>query len=265
MRIAAALLLALFSAGTASAADPLGDARRFYNLGHYDEAARSARDAAKVAATADSARVVLGRVHLERYRRSADPDDLVQARELLRGANAGALDRRDRLELTIGLGEALFLEDRFGAAAELFERALDGSAVLGPVAHERLLDWWASAIDRLALSRPRDFREAVYRRVLERMEAELAADPSSGPASYWLAAAARGAGHIERAWDAATAGWVTATLARDHGAELRADLDRLMVQGIIPDRAGRLQPRDIRQASAVMLSEWEALKASWAR
>ena len=31
------------------------------------------------------------------------------------------LDARERIELTLGLGEALFLEDRFGAAAELFE------------------------------------------------------------------------------------------------------------------------------------------------
>ena len=61
------------------------------------------------------------------------------------------------------------------------------------------------------------------------------------------------------------AGWVSATLGRDHGAALRADLDRLMVQGIIPDRAIRLQPRDMKQASAVMLSEWEALKASWTK
>ena len=38
-----------------------------------------------------------------------------------------------------------------------------------------------------------------------------------------------------------------------------------MVQGIIPDRAGRLQPRDMKQTSAVMLSEWEALKAAWTR
>ena len=97
------------------------------------------------------------------------------------------------------------------------------------------------------------------------MEKELAADPASAPAAYWLAAAARGAGNLERAWNAAMAGWVTAPLGRDHGAALRADLDRLMVQGIIPDRAVKLQPRDTKQAAAVMLSEWEALKASWTR
>ena len=51
---------------------------------------------------------------------------------------------------------------------------------LGPGAHERLLDWWATAVDRLALTGPRDAREPVYARIVTRMEKELAADPASG-------------------------------------------------------------------------------------
>ena len=43
-------------------------------------------------------------------------------------------------------------------------------------------------------------------------------------------------------WYAAAAGWVGALLARDRGAALRADLDRLVTQAIIPERASRLQP-----------------------
>ena len=58
---------------------------------------------------------------------------------------------------------------------------------------------------------------------------------------------------------------MTAPLGRDHGAALRADLDRLMVQGILPDRAIRLQPRDSKSVTATMLSEWEAFKVSWTR
>jgi hypothetical protein len=38
-----------------------------------------------------------------------------------------------------------------------------------------------------------------------------------------------------------------------------------VVQGIIPDRAVRLQPRDVTRTSAGMLGEWEALKAGWTR
>jgi tetratricopeptide (TPR) repeat protein len=259
------VLMVALGATLAAAADPLAEARRLYNLGQYDNAAKLARDAIKVPATAESARLVLGRIHLERYRQSAEPEDLAQAREALRSVNPQGLEPRERTELIIGQGEALYLEDRFGAAVELFERALDGADPLGAGARDRLVDWWATAVDRLALTRPRDTREPVYARIVTRMEKELGTDPASAPAVYWLAAAARGAGNLDRALNAAMAGWVTAPLGRDHGAALRADLDRLVTQGIIPDRAVKLQPRDTKQAAEVMLSEWEALKASWTR
>ncbi len=265
MHVLTTLAIVALSGTLAAAVDPLAEARRLYNLGQYENAERFARDAIKVPAIAESARLVLGRIHLERYRQSAEPEDLAQARETLRAVNPQGLDRRERAELMIGQGEALYLEDRFGPAVVVFERALDNGEPLGPGARDRLLDWWATAIDRLALSRPRDQRELVYAQIVTRMEKEIAADPASAPAAYWLAAAARGAGNLDRALNAAMAGWVTAPLGRDHGAALRADLDRLMVQGIIPDRAVRLQPRDAKQAAAVMLSEWEALKASWTR
>lgn len=263
--LAALLSIALLGVAPALAADPLAEARRLYNLGEYDAATRYAREAMKVPATSESGRLVLGRVHLEQYRRSADPEDLTKARDALRGIYPESLDRSERAELTIGLGQCLFLEDRFGAASESFERALDSSTALGPVAHERVLDWWATALDRLALSRPRDLREPFYARIVARMEKELALDPASAPAAYWLAAAFRGVGNLDRAWYAAGAGWVNAIFSRDRGAALRADLDRLVVQGIIPERAARLQPRDYKQTAAGMLAEWEALKAGYTR
>ena len=149
--------------------------------------------------------------------------------------------------------------------AELFGSALDGATLLEPAAYERLLDWWATAFDRLAQTRPRDAREPLYRRVVERMEQEVARTPGSTPAAYWLAAASRGAGDIDRAWNAAIAGWARAPLATDRGAALRADLDRLVVQAIIPERAARLNTRDTRQAIAGMVAEWESFKTSWSR
>ena len=45
-----------------------------------------------------------------------------------------------------------------------------------------------------------------------------------------------------RAWDAAIAGWVRARLAGARSATLRADLDKLVLQGIIPDRVRPLPP-----------------------
>jgi tetratricopeptide (TPR) repeat protein len=263
--VVATLVVALLGVAPARAADALAEARRLYNLGQYDNAIKYAREALKMPATAESARVVLGRAQLERYRATADAGDLTAAREALKVVNAQALEARERAELSIGLGECLFLEDKFGPASESFGRVLDSSRELGAAAHSRVLDWWASSLDRLALSRAREAREPFYSRIVEQMDRELATNPSSAPAAYWLAAALRGVGNIDRAWYAASAGWVQAMLVADRGAALRADLDRLVVQGIIPERAARLQPRDPKAATAVMLAEWEALKAAWSR
>jgi hypothetical protein len=252
------------AAAPAGAADALSEARRLYNQGQYDAAERAARDAVRVPATADVARVVLGRIQLERYRRTAAPDDLAEAIDALRTVDARPLDPAARVELTIGMGEALYLDDRFGAAAALFESAIEPSEVLGAAAHERVLDWWATAIDRQALTRPVPERRALYDRIGTRMATEIARDAGSGPAGYWLAAAPRGAGDLDAALNEATAGWVRASLSRDRGAALRADLDRLVVQGILPDRAARIPGRDHTQVLAGMVGEWEAFKARWA-
>jgi hypothetical protein len=247
------------------AADALSDARRLYNQGQYDAAEQAARDAARIPATAEGARVVLGRIQLERYRRTPAAADLSGAIATFRAVNAARLDIRERIELSIGLAEALYLQDRFGAAAALFESVLDDSEALGPIAHERVLDWWATAVDHQAQLRPIGERAEFYRRVSDRMTAEIAKDAGSTPAGYWLAASARGSGDPERALDEATAAWVRATLAPDGGAALRADLDRLVRKGILPDRAARLSVRDHNQALTGMIGEWDAFIAEWSR
>jgi len=247
------------------AADPLADARRLYNQGLYDAAERAARDAVRIPASAEGARIVLGRIQLERYRRSAAAAELAEAIAALTAVDVRRVDARERIELTVGLAEALYLEDRFGAAAALFESTLDASVALGPVAHARVLDWWATAIDRQTQNRPSAEREELYARITDRMTAEIARDRGSHPAGYWLAAAARGAGDFDRALNEATAAWVGAQHAADRGAALRADLDRLVVDGILRDRAARLAVRDPAQALAGMVAEWEAFKSRWTR
>jgi tetratricopeptide (TPR) repeat protein len=247
------------------AADPLADARRLYNQGQFDAAERAAREAARVPATADSARLVLGRVQLERYRHEPIPADLSGAISAFANIDARRLEPRERIELAIGIAEALYLEDRFGAAAALFDSVLDSSHVLGESAHERVLDWWATAIDRQALIRPVPERAEMYARISTRMADEISQDAGSTAAGYWLAAAARGLGDPDRALNEATAAWARAPLARDGGVVLRADLNRLVVQGILPDRAARLAMSDHTQALAGMVGEWEAFKAGWSR
>lgn len=264
-RCAVVLILLCVLPATLPAQDALGESRRLYNAAEFDAAERTARTALEQPATANSARLILGRIQLERFRQSPSDVPLSEARQLLGAVDANLLDPRERLELTLGLGETLFLEDRFGAAAEVFEPVLETSMLLGPAAHERVLDWWATSLDHHAQGRPIEERPAIYARIVQRMNVELRRDEGSTAAGYWLVAAPRGSGDLDRAWAAAVAGWVRAVLARDRGVALRGDLDRLVVQAIIPERAARLSPKDPSLAMTGLLSDWEAFKASWTR
>jgi tetratricopeptide (TPR) repeat protein len=246
-------------------ADGLSEARRLYNQGQFDAAERAARDAARVPAVADAAHVVLGRIQLERYRKSAAASDLEEAITSLRSIDARRLDSRERTELTIGLGEALYLDERYGAAAALFESVVDASISLGDIAHDRVLDWWATAVDRYAQSLGAADRTELYGRLSSRMISEIANSPGSLPAGYWLAASARAIGDAEQALNEALAAWVRASLGPDRGVALRADLDRLVMEGILPDRAARLPGRERTQALAAMVADWEAFKTRWTR
>lgn len=265
-RMLVLLLGALAAAEPAAAArkqDPLAAARHFYNLAQYDQAIEAARQAGARPALAASARLVMGRSRLERYRSTSVPGDLDGAREDLRSVEPGALDARERIELQVGLGELLYFEDRFGAAAELLAAIVEQSPSLAPDARARAIDWWATALDRHAQTLPGAERTPIYARLIARMEEELRRDPASGPAGYWIAAASRGSGDLDRAWAAAFAGWVRAMLAHDRGAGLRSDLDKLVIDGIIPDRAAKTTGRDRRQAAAAFMAEWDAFKKIW--
>ena len=258
-------LLLAAPAQASRASDPLGDARRLYNSGDYDEAERISRAALELPATANAARVIFGRIQLERYRQSASPAHLTEARTALRDVDPRTLDPRERIELTIGLGEALFLEDRFAAAADVFEPVLGDSRSLGEAPHERVLDWWATALDRYAQARPQAERADIYERIGRRMAVELERNAGSSAAGYWMVAAIRGRGELDAAWTSAMGAWVRAALAPDRGAALRADLDRLMLQAIIPERAARISPRDSTSPIAGLTGEWEAFKTAWTR
>ncbi|MGH9350409.1 MAG: hypothetical protein ACRD26_24435, partial [Vicinamibacterales bacterium] len=176
-----------------------------------------------------------------------------------------ALSPRDRVDLLVGLGQLLFLGEAFGAAAELFDNALVQTGALPSRTRTLLLDWWASALDREAQSRPADKRAPVFERIVDRMVEELRTEPGNAPASYWLAVAARGAGDLDRAWDAAIAGWVRASLNPEAAPELRADLDRFVTQALVPERA-RQQPipgHDVQQTAEALADEWELIKSQW--
>jgi hypothetical protein len=262
------VVMAATSLRAADPPDPLAEARALYNQGDFDGAVVAAERARLVPARPDQGRPVLGRMdsadliaaraYLERFRASAAADDLANARWRLSRLDPLRFTPRERVEFIVGLGEDLYFEESYGAAADVFASALDSADSQEGDARERVLEWWASALDQIARPRPDIERQGIYERVRERMQSELASHAGSATAAYWLAAAARGKGDVQAAWDAVEAGWVRASLTRDGGATLRTDLDHLMLMGIVPERAKALdQPTDNVRA------EWERFKERW--
>lgn len=266
LRPAAAILaLAVGIAAPVYAAESsaLVRARMLYNAGNYDGAIDAASVARRQPQSADAAALVMGRAELERFRQRADPDDLADARQTLSAVHMSALNPRDQSDLLIGLGQSLYLGEVFGPAAELFATALDRGTLMN--AHDRvmLLDWWATALDREAQSLPPERRTPVYDRILERMDEEVHRDPGNAAANYWLAVAARGAGDLDRAWDAAIAAWVRAMLSPATADSLRTDIDRLVTQALVPERARLRSQREQQDAVTSLRAEWDLVKQQW--
>jgi hypothetical protein len=247
--------------------DPLSKARLAYNEHRYEDAIAAAKEASKIPGQAEAATLVMSRALLERYRESVlNAGDLAEARRLLKGIDPAKLSVRDGIEFEVGLGEALYLENSFSAAAEFFSNALERSAALDSEAREMVFEWWATNLDRQAQFGPPAERRPLYARILERADRELARRDTSAVASYWLAAAAQGVDDLERAWGAAQAGWIRGGYLGQRGAQLRVDLDRLVTQVILPERARHLTSEgDPRLALASFIEEWDALKSRWGR
>jgi hypothetical protein len=248
------------SGPAAAIKEPLARARALYNEGRFDAAIAATDTARVVPGFANSADLIAARAFLERFRASGAADDLTKARDRLRRLDPQRLGGRERLEFLVGIGQTLFFDEAFGAAADVFGSVLARDGSLPTDARERVLDWWASALDRDARPRSDLERQGVYQKIRDRMTDELAGHPGSASAAYWLSAAARGQGDLQAAWDAAEAGWVRSGLAADRGVSLRADLDRLVLRGIVPDRA-----RALAQPPEALRQDWERFKERWSK
>jgi hypothetical protein len=257
------ILMAAGSEAWANEPPSLAKARTLYNAGDFEGAIDAASVAQKDPAWADAAALVIARAHLEQYRQRADADDLTTARAALGTVRASALMPRDQVDLIVGLGQSLYLGETYGAAADLFDTALSRASLLAPRDRQLLLDWWATALDREAQSRPADRRSRVFERIALRMNEEIQRDPGSPVANYWLAVAARGSGDIDGAWNSAIAAWVRSTLSPETTTRLRDDLDRLVTQALIPERSRTLASREQQDAAAALKTEWELLKSQW--
>jgi tetratricopeptide (TPR) repeat protein len=260
-----AALLLLLSPLPVDAQNSIAWARQLYNQGRYDQAIVAAARVMSIPSQADVANLIVGRSHLERFRRSSDKADLVAGREALRQVKAASLQPRDQLEYVIGLGEALFLEEAFGPAGEMFESALARSLDADSRTADRVFDWWASALDRQVQEADIPTREAVYSRIVERAHAMLARHTAAGSPSYWLVVGYRALGQTVRAWDAAVAGWMRAPLTPDQGVALRGDLERMVLLALIPERARHEETgdRDRERAATALRSAWETVKRDW--
>jgi hypothetical protein len=261
--------VAMPSAADAAESPALARARTLYNSGDYEGAIDAASVSRRDAQWADVSALVIARARLERYRQNMNASELADAREALQTVKVASLSPRDQVDLLIGLGQALYLGEVYGPAAELFGTALDKgtalerSALLAARDRGLLLDWWATALDRDAQTRPYDRRPAIYERIGERMDRELRDDPSNGVANYWQVVAARGTGDLDRAWSAAIAAWVRSTLNPTTMGQLRGDLDRVMEQALIPERARSGPPRDGVDTVEMLRAEWSLVKQNW--
>src|SRR5262245_9689846 len=248
----------------------LAQARRLYNEQRYAEAIKLADEARQVPATAASASIVFARAHLEQYRTGSQVDGLEAARQALKEIESPKLAPRDQVELAIALGQLLYLDgpftfdDQYGAAAEQFEVALGRADLLDADSRDRLFDWWALSLDRQAQLGPENERRPAYQRIVDRAEREMARDLGAASASYWLAAGARGVSDLPRAWGAAAAAWVRAASLGPRGVTLREDLDRLVLQVILPERALQMAAGDDPKATLTSLeAQWKELKDRW--
>src|SRR5262245_56675322 len=172
------------------AVDHLAEARSYYNQALFELAMRSAAAAKSDETAVDEASLIIARANLERYRQTHDSQNLSAARDALRGIDSTRLSPRNQAELTVGLGEWLFLDERYGAAAEIFDTALSRNDAFTSAARDRILDWRATSVDRHAQVTPLHCT-ALYQRIVDRMEQELRDHPDSTAAAYWLPAAAR--------------------------------------------------------------------------
>jgi hypothetical protein len=264
--LAIVILAATPGSAQPAVTDPLARARQLYNTGDYDGAITAVREVTARPDAPGEANLLLGRALLERHRASRTAEDLASARTALGAVDASALSDRGRLDLVVGLGEALYLDGQYRPAAALLEPVLEQMGLLPAASREQVVDWWGTAMDRYAQTRPPDERVNVYDDISSRLRMHLARYPDSSAASYWLPAAALARGDLDLAWDLAVAGWVRSTLASDHGVSLRADLDRLVTQAIIPERVKRLVDEpDGAAAAARFASEWDEAKGRWKR
>src|SRR5262245_33675729 len=266
--VAAACLMALAVAQPAAAQTDLERARTLYNNGRFDESIAAATAAAAKPGTATSAKLIIARAKLERFRQQGDPNELSSARAELMSLKTANLAPQEAIEWQIGVGTALFLEEQLGPAAETFTMLLPGArSRLNPDEFQKLLDWWGTATARLAESLTGAARRRAYEHLRADAKAELERNPFSRAATYWTVVASRGAGDLDAAWNAAITGWIRMSGQSD-GKQAQGDLETFVTRTLIPERAQartglRLDSKPTMNEIAALTEEWRAVTTRW--
>lgn len=252
----------------AAAQSDLERARAMYNEGRFDESIAAAAAARNKPAAVPSATLIAARARLERFRLKGDAEDLGAARADLVSLNPRSLAPQEVIEWQIGIGTALFLENQPGPAAEMFATILPSARErLSAEELDKLIEWWASTVARVAESHTGPARRDAYTLMLSAVRDELERNPLSRPASYWLVVAARGAGNLDDSWNAAITAWIRAG-SQPEGERLRGDLDRFVTQTLIPERAQartaqRLDAKPTQTEIVTLTEQWRALTDVW--
>jgi hypothetical protein len=219
-------------------------------------------------AASTSATLIAARARLERFRHTKDPQDLTAARNDLVSIDPRKLGPQEAIEWQIGIGTALFLDDQPGPASEMFTSVIESArGRLTQPEFEKLLEWWAATLWRVADALSGPARKDAYLAMQSAVRDELDRNPLSCPATYWAVVARRGVGDLDGAWNAAVAGWIRAG-GQPESTNFRVDLDRFVTQTLIPERAQartgqRLDSSATTTEIATLKEEWRALTSRW--
>ncbi len=126
------LIVCATGAGAADDRDPLARARLLYNQGQFEASIAAADQARLTPARADNADLIAARAYLEQFRQSESADDLSRARERLRRIHPERFGPQERVEFIVGLGETLYFDGTYGAAASVFESVIVPVGALTP-------------------------------------------------------------------------------------------------------------------------------------
>ena len=222
----------------------------------------AAEQARLVPARAEAADLIAARAYLERFRESADVGRSRRTRAIASAVSirSGSC-RASAAEFIVGLGETLFFDGSFGAAADLFDRCSMRRRSRPPRRASACSTGGRARSTRCAAAR-RDRTPADVQRIRDRMQRELGAHPASASARVLAGGRRPCQGDLQAAWDAAQAG-VGARAARAGSRRRRSRADHRhgsCCKAIVPERA-----KMHRSAAGAGESDWEQFKERWKR